>query len=228
MNCDLCGKKISTKEIFSYEAVEGSTLCSSCYEAVSDKMPTETVNAEEDSKLCSPCYSAVNGERSIVADTSTLKCSGCQESVYTFFRIHDDILCEKCFEQRKVEIQLEESTNSYNQASELPPYSVLSRIGSEKSKQTFRNYSIIICQIQYSLALIAYFTYSFNNGAVMDFGGPFMAIIILAAGSVIGFICSIASIINKEESSIGFSIALISHTLISIPVVFVLILFMFK
>lgn len=47
MKCDLCGQKVSKDYVVSYDAVEGSKLCPSCYDKVSDTAEPDKILAKD-------------------------------------------------------------------------------------------------------------------------------------------------------------------------------------
>lgn len=91
MKCDLCNKNISSNNIFSYEEVEDSKLCSACYEKVTGKEEAD-IKVESTSSISNhtPNYYTEREDDSY-SEHSLTRCNACSA---TFDNTY--VLCPTC------------------------------------------------------------------------------------------------------------------------------------
>jgi predicted RNA-binding Zn-ribbon protein involved in translation (DUF1610 family) len=84
LKCDLCGKHISSTEVFNYDAVEESKLCSSCYQMV-------VAENKDDSKTAEPSTPVEPKPHELHQEITISRCTSCSSIIE-----YESALCPNC------------------------------------------------------------------------------------------------------------------------------------
>src|SRR5262245_36191500 len=118
MNCDLCGKVITSKNCHD-DSVEDPKLCSSCYEKVKNPDPQED---------------------NVITQTNPLICPKCKRESQSLYQVQDELLCDYCCEER------ENYTNAHSIAFNLKNEAVVTD-GSKGDLSTLFGFLSIGCML---------------------------------------------------------------------------------